>query len=597
MKDLIRRWRIGHNDRLLGRAWPLVLTILFTVLAVFTLPLGLVGLATINTAQQFDWNVWNFTFEMIQIYTAQSPGWLDSTTPVPLSYDMAQVLGPLSTGYALFSTAAVVLGDRSRALRARVAHGHVIVCGTGRAGVELTRSVATVARCVLVGQDVASPKTSTSLVRRTLALSGDPRDTVVLRRAGVRRAREIFAVDDRGDVNAAVAVAAKRATLTRHGVLQCFAVIDNPDLQLTLQARLLGRVSSSHLDVHLLDRHQLLASAIVVHEVPEPDALTLVVGDGPTAVALGLAVVRSLTDAVRPAGARAVLYLGGGCAAEVEQTARRRWPAVTDHVNLVVRRSNLPDSFERMTVSAPKATVFVSARTDDTTLQTGLMWLNNGRVDVHRVVFCMDAETGLSGAFTPGASGMFEAQDSVVRVYSRSLALADPDHLRNQSLTERLARAMHELYRAQENPGPTASDAPTPGVLLPWEALPDWLKAPNRDQARDVGRKMSEMNFAVVPARGARTEFRFSAADVETLARMEHSRWMTERRGRGFVVGAQRTDRTHPDMVPWEDLSDRGRDKDRMFIRGLPGLLHAEGFEIVPLPVNTESRTVSRGPL
>ena len=74
-------------------------------------------------------------------------------------------------------------------------------------------------------------------------------------------------------------------------------------------------------------------------------------------------------------------------------------------------------------------------------------------------------------------------------------------------------------------------------------------------------------------------------SDVEKLARMEHDRWMAARREAGVTYGEQRTARTHPDMRDWDaGLTEDAKEKDRMFVRGLPALLEAEGLAIVRLP-------------
>ena len=44
---------------------------------------------------------------------------------------------------------------------------------------------------------------------------------------------------------------------------------------------------------------------------------------------------------------------------------------------------------------------------------------------------------------------------------------------------------------------------------------------------------------------------------VETLARMEHDRWLAERRLAGWTQGESRDDarRIHPDLAPYDQLS------------------------------------------
>jgi hypothetical protein len=66
---------------------------------------------------------------------------------------------------------------------------------------------------------------------------------------------------------------------------------------------------------------------------------------------------------------------------------------------------------------------------------------------------------------------------------------------------------------------------------------------------------------------------------------MEHDRWVAARRQAGVTYGAERTARTHPDMIDWDaGLSEDVKDKDRLFVRGLPAFLAAEGLAIVRLP-------------
>jgi len=78
--------------------------------------------------------------------------------------------------------------------------------------------------------------------------------------------------------------------------------------------------------------------------------------------------------------------------------------------------------------------------------------------------------------------------------------------------------------------------------------------------------------------------FRYQDGEVELLARMEHERWVQEKRDQGFVHGPLRENMAHPDIVPWEKLSRAEQDKDAQFIRDLPRILDDAGFQILRLP-------------
>jgi hypothetical protein len=123
---------------------------------------------------------------------------------------------------------------------------------------------------------------------------------------------------------------------------------------------------------------------------------------------------------------------------------------------------------------------------------------------------------------------------------------------------------------------------------VPWEQLDERYRADNRAQAEHIGTKLAEIDAVIVPAAPDLPPFTLAEGpqgDVEKLARMEHDRWMESRKQAGVTYGEERTTRTHPDMLDWDaGLSENAKEKDRMFVRGLPTLLEAEGLAIVRIP-------------
>ena len=111
----------------------------------------------------------------------------------------------------------------------------------------------------------------------------------------------------------------------------------------------------------------------------------------------------------------------------------------------------------------------------------------------------------------------------------------------------------------------------------------------NRDLAFDIGAKLRRVDCAIEPmADWDAPVFVFSFDELELLARLEHERWSADRRRDGWVYGPERTaeKKLHPDLVPWEQLSEDVRDKDREAVRLIPGLLATyAGFSIVRRPL------------
>jgi hypothetical protein len=161
-------------------------------------------------------------------------------------------------------------------------------------------------------------------------------------------------------------------------------------------------------------------------------------------------------------------------------------------------------------------------------------------------------------------------------------------------LLEKLARAHHDFFRRTMEdkgyqPSPTTDEAQkTHSALVPWEQLPEDEKEQNRSAVRDIPNKLNRVGYVMIPARSNEpTEFPRGEEDLERLSRMEHERWMKAKLEAGWAYAPQ-TDkkrRLHKALLPWDDerLSEEERDKDREFVRAIPGLLAEIGYTVVDL--------------
>ncbi|MBM4275973.1 MAG: RyR domain protein [Deltaproteobacteria bacterium] len=148
-----------------------------------------------------------------------------------------------------------------------------------------------------------------------------------------------------------------------------------------------------------------------------------------------------------------------------------------------------------------------------------------------------------------------------------------------KAFREKLGRAIHEKYLEAQR-GKMPPDDP---AMQPWETLREDLKESNRQQADQIPDKLQALGYTYKPAKGPRAaKFRFTPPEVETLAKMEHDRWMAEKRAAGWTYGPVKDagKKTHPSLLPWEELPEEEKDKDRQAVRAIPALLAAAGFEI-----------------
>lgn len=158
----------------------------------------------------------------------------------------------------------------------------------------------------------------------------------------------------------------------------------------------------------------------------------------------------------------------------------------------------------------------------------------------------------------------------------------EPDDLDSQLVVEQLARAFHDNYVAERRrEGETAE---TNSALRPYDDLEVGDQNANRDAARAVPRKLALIGYELVSAEPGDTASPIELSDeqVEILAEAEHTRWAWQKRLAGWIHGDVKDSdaKTHPDLVPYAELSEASKDRDREQVRLLPALVAKAGYAL-----------------
>ena len=143
---------------------------------------------------------------------------------------------------------------------------------------------------------------------------------------------------------------------------------------------------------------------------------------------------------------------------------------------------------------------------------------------------------------------------------------------------ERIAQAIHEAF-VEHN---AATMPEEDQRMLPWDDLTEEYRESNREQADWFPTYLEAVGCGFLPATDeSPRHVEFTPAELETLAQMEHERWWAQKRAAGYVFGPAKSDaeKTHPCMVPWDQLSEAEREKDREAVRNIPERMAAAGFE------------------
>ena len=567
--------------------------LMFVVLFIVAGVLGTVGLQMVRIslppADQPSWlDVFYGTF---QLYTLKIPDWVPPHGPYPPSLDIARVAAPVSTASGAFLAGTLLLASAVRRIRARLAKDHSVVCGDGRDAIVLARRLdGAGALAVLVNVQAANESVASSLTARVIPLAGDFRDPVVLRRAGVPRAAEVFAFSQDPLENTNIALTVRRLSKGRSRPVQCYAAIDDPRLSITLLARSMAATNPQAFRLHIFDPSVIQAQILTKAALPWLAAMSrtslTVVGTCHVSIAVVEAAARCWAE-VRPRkGERlAVTVIGPNAMLALRNSAHSAGllelcdvlpiDAAPDVDGRLIFDSTIPAADE-------ERLVFVCVDDDKDALKIGLSLVEISTERPVRVIVFLRHTTGLTDAFDSADNRLFDNALGSLRVVSAVEDAADPDLIRVSSAMERLAQSLHEFYRQQRLKEGTAGSNDS---VQEWADLKPLFKESSRAHAFNIGTNLFDMGYVVVPVHaGVNNHVEFVRDEVEQLSRNEHERWVAERKRAGFQWGPERTARTHPDMIAWENLSRHARQKDMELIRQLPTLVGNEGFVIARLP-------------
>jgi hypothetical protein len=196
------------------------------------------------------------------------------------------------------------------------------------------------------------------------------------------------------------------------------------------------------------------------------------------------------------------------------------------------------------------------------------------------------AESGREGAKLPrdeqwGRSKrliLLPADGKTLRAFIGSGADRSPEDIR-----DRLAREIHEEYRAMKMDGLSSEDP----AMVEWEKLPADLRESNAQQADHIFWKLRQINCTCEKADcGDPVLLEFTPDEVEFLAEIEHGRWNAERLLEGWTWGEKkdRARKTSPYLTSWTALPEEIKEWDRKTVRKIPAFLAKFGLEVRRLP-------------
>lgn len=154
---------------------------------------------------------------------------------------------------------------------------------------------------------------------------------------------------------------------------------------------------------------------------------------------------------------------------------------------------------------------------------------------------------------------------------------------KTDEIISRLAPAIHENWRAIDR-----AEGRTTPYDMPFEDLPPDIKRANVAAARRIPKIIALVGLKVVdqgstPLAEHNKARAHLLSHLEALAEEEHNRWMAERISEGWRYAEQRNDELylHNCLLPYNELREPDKEKDRASIRNYPVVVNKAGYELV----------------
>jgi len=169
-------------------------------------------------------------------------------------------------------------------------------------------------------------------------------------------------------------------------------------------------------------------------------------------------------------------------------------------------------------------------------------------------------------------------------------------------MIKKLARAIHSRYLQKMRKSDTSSENKMnipmfyyPGdhenqYLTDFENLPDEIKYSNIDNAYHIPTKLLSVGYKIrhVQKGFKSITLHLNEEEIETMAMVEHIRWSWDKRLSGWIYGNVKdsSNKIHPGLIPYEELDESEKEKDRELVRLIPALLQDIDFEAYPVNPN-----------
>lgn len=505
---------------------------------------------------------------------------------------MAVVLAYLRQGGAHFDYLRILFFFRK----------HTVICGMSTRGMLLAEDMAKKGKnVVVIDLDEKHRETADIRIKGISVLRGDARREETLRQAGLKHAMHLVCMTATDETNLAI-LEAVRASLSaeqqRSGIERefvSFCHIRSPNLRSYLKRLPFMGSRTKGARYRLFNVEESTAAELLRRYPPEgtvaPDQTTAQVhvalfGGGDLAIALAIQMAQLChywrEDYLSESQPRTRLTIVSPDATALLQRLRQMCSPIERLLNLETISLDPEDPSASAAFleveSVPVSQVFVALKEQVSCLAVASRLAAEFRKAPR-------SYGGQIVAILPPSQNRIDphtwSRDDLVEKFESYESCKDEIVI--GGLRDKLAEIAHgEYLRDALKSGAAIGDLPG---LYQWSNLSEFLRSSNRQQVAHLPVKLRALGFEIDYAAGAESrdcKVEFSPEQLERLAEMEHRRWMAFYLVSGWVYGGKRNDeaREHDCLVPYCQLPDQAKERDRSVVRNMEDLCRAAGYAL-----------------
>jgi hypothetical protein len=582
-----QNWRKGLKQQWQDYRW-----LMWTFSVLFVIYLGYSGFKDYYLSISEIWSPLDNFYRTIQLFVLG----FDSTIINPnWKLELARWLAPAIAAYTAFRALVVIFREQFQLLKIRFLRNHIIICGLGNKGLLLSQKFKDQWKNV-VAIELNEENDNIKECRDigAIVLVGNATASYILRKAGLKKAKYLFSVCGADSVNAQIAVQSRKLLtmkVKKSKPLTCIVHIVAPELSRLIKER---EFETEKNDAFRLEFFNLFdqAANTMINAFPPFDYKKehhtifphlLIVGAGRMGESLVVNTATRWLNLKSKTNKKLKISIIDKAANQKKNLFYLRYPGLEQICQLIP---------QEMDINSPKfesggflfnsnrecdlSIIYICLDNDSFALSTALTLYQRLRLYDIPIVVRMNSETGLTDLIQGESHGLgrLHSFGLLDRVLKPELLLMGTHEI--------IARAIHEEYlKDQFEKGETVERNSS---LVPWDELLGSLKESNRRQADYLGVKLGKIGYYIVPMIDWNAGLvEFTIEEIERMAKMEHDHWVEERLKEGwrYASGPKNSKKKRsPFLVPWEELPEEEKEKDRNPVRNIPDFLAKAGFQI-----------------